>query len=255
MPKAPPTGDLAIPHGSAAHAASTNAGDLPKTLRSSTSSAGTNADGMSGRSASPNADGVSGVVDGLSESTTSPLAPTALGGNPAAPPGELGTAGYGVGLQEAIESLHGTIQLAARQGLAQARISLQPEELGEIRVNLTQTAQGLLARVTAESPAAAQALAAAHAQLRQSLSSLGVNLARLDIGHHAAAQSGGADAKGSGQGSATRGEGFGGRPGRSTAIGTPADSEAETETDSPVADEPAPPTTTPSHGALIDVLV
>ena len=118
--------------------------------------------------------------------------PAAVDGNPAAPSGELGAAGYGVGLQEAIESLHGTIQLAARQGLAQARISLQPEELGEIRINLTQTAQGLLARVTAESPAAAQALAAAHAQLRQSLSSLGINLTRLDIGHHdPSAQSGG----------------------------------------------------------------
>ena len=89
-----------------------------------------------------------------------------------------------MGLQQAIESLHGTIQLAARQGLSQARISLQPEELGEIRINLTQTAQGLLARVTAETPVAAQALAAAHAQLRQSLSSLGINLARLSVGRH-----------------------------------------------------------------------
>ncbi len=169
------------------------------------------------------------------------------------PRGRIRIAGYGVGLQEAIESLHGTIQLAARQGLTQARISLQPEELGEIRINLTQTAQGLLARVTAESPAAAQALAAAHAQLRQSLSSLGINLTRLDIGHHDPAQGGGADAKGGGQDGAARGEGFaGGRPGRSTAIAAPAD--PETETDSPVAEEPAPTTTAPSNGTLIDVL-
>jgi flagellar hook-length control protein FliK len=198
-------------------------------------------------------EGGSGGVGGLA-TTASPLLGAALDGSPAAPPAELGSGAYGVGLQEAIESLHGTIQLAARQGLTQARISLQPEELGEIRINLTQTAQGLLARVTAESPAAAQALAAAHAQLRQSLSSLGINLTRLDIGHHDPARGGGADAKGNGQGGAARGEGFsGGRPGRSTAIVTPADSEAET--DLLVAGEPAQSTTAPSHGTLIDVLV
>ena len=194
-----------------------------------------------------------GHAGGLSENTASPLMPAAADGNSAPTAGELGASGYGVGLQEAIESLHGTIQLAARQGLTQARISLQPEELGEIRINLTQTAQGLLARVTAESPAAAQALAGAHAQLRQSLSSLGINLTRLDIGHHDPAQSGGANAKGGGQNGAVPGEGFaGGRPGRSTAIAAPAD--PETETDSPVAEEPAPTTTAPSNGTLIDVL-
>ncbi len=190
---------------------------------------------------------------GLSANADSALMPAAADGNPAPPAGELAAGSYGVGLQEAIESLHGTIQLAARQGLTQARISLQPEELGEIRINLTQTAQGLLARVTAESPAAAQALAAAHAQLRQSLSSLGVNLTRLDIGHHDSAQGGGADAQGGSQGGAARGEGFaGGRPGRSTATTAPAD--PETETGTPAVRESAPATPAPAHGTLIDVL-
>ncbi len=178
----------------------------------------------------------------------------ALGWQPSgASPGELGSGtDYGVGLQEAIEGLHGTIQLAARQGLAQARISLQPEELGEIRINLTQTAQGLLARVSAESPAAAQALAAAHAELRQSLSSLGINLTRLDIGHH--------DSRRPGRGRGRQRRRWQRRrrprrrllraapaPARSTAIAAPADSDAET--DSLVAEEPAPPTTAPSRGA------
>jgi flagellar hook-length control protein FliK len=244
-PKRPSTGDPTIPHGSPAPSANWNANDLAKPTGTSTPPAGTNADGMSG--------GVGGGMGGL-ESTASPLTAAALDGSPAAPSAELGSGAYGVGLQEAIESLHGTIQLAARQGLTQARISLQPEELGEIRINLTQTAQGLLARVTAESPAAAQALAAAHAQLRQSLSSLGLELTRLDIGHHDSAQSGGADAKGNGQGSAARGEGFAGdRPSRSTTIAAPA-ADPETATDSPVAEEPAPSTTAPSHGTLIDVL-
>ncbi len=194
---------------------------------------------------------------GLSENIASPLMPAATDGNFTAPSGELGAAGYGVGLQEAIESLHGTIQLAARQGLAQARISLQPEELGEIRINLTQTAQGLLARVTAESPAAAQALAAAHAQLRQSLSSLGINLTRLEIGHHdPSAQSGGTGAKGDGgHNGAARGEGSSGgrpnRPGRAPAIAAPTDP----ETVSPLGAESAISTSAPLTGALIDVLV
>jgi flagellar hook-length control protein FliK len=202
-----------------------------------------------GQSSTAATDGVSG----LPENAASPLLSAALEGNPAAQPAELGSAAYGVGLQEAIESLHGTIQLTARQGLSQARISLQPEELGEIRINLTQTAQGLLARVTAESPAAAQALAAAHAQLRQSLSSLGINLTRLDVGHHdPSAQGGSTDPKGNGQGGAARGEGFSGsRPGRSTAAADLTDP----ENDSRVAEETTPSTTARSTGALIDVLV
>jgi len=197
-------------------------------------------------------EGGSGGVGGL-ETTASPPLGAALDASSTGSPAELGSGAYGVGLQEAIESLHGTIQLAARQGLTQARISLQPEELGEIRINLTQTAQGLLARISAESPAAAQALAAAHSELRQSLSSLGINLTRLDIGHHDSPQSGGANANGNGGGGAARGEGFsGGRPGRSTAIATPADSGAEA--DLPAADEPEAQTTATSHGTLIDVL-
>ncbi len=239
-PAAAPTGDLTVPHSASPPSARTGASDLAKTLSSSTPSVSTNAGG------------VGSEMGGLPGNTASPLLSAALGGNPASTPAELGSAAYGAGLQEAIESLHGTIQLAARQGLSQARISLQPEELGEIRINLTQTAQGLLARVTAESPAAAQALAAAHAQLRQSLSSLGINLTRLDIGHHdPSAQSGSTDPKSNGQGSAARGEGSSGsRPGRSTAIASPTDPETD-----PLAEEPATSTTAPSTGALIDVLV
>ena len=88
----------------------------------------------------------------------------------------------GVGMHEMIESINATIQIAVRQGATQARIALHPEELGQINIRLSQTSQGLLARVSAETPAAAQALAAGRAELHQSLSSLGVSLLRLDIG-------------------------------------------------------------------------
>ncbi len=80
-----------------------------------------------------------------------------------------------------IESIHATIELAARQGMAQARIALDPAELGSVRIHLSQTADGLLARVSADTPAGAQALAGGRAELHQSLSSLGVSLLRLDI--------------------------------------------------------------------------
>lgn len=246
--------------GNGAPTRSTPAGSLGTHLTphgSSTLSAGTGDAGTHDKLwvANPSQASSYGVANGggLPENTAPSLMPAATDGNPAALAGELGAGGYGVGLQEAIESLHGTIQLTARQGLTQARISLQPEELGEIRINLTQTAQGLLARVTAESPAAAQALAAAHAQLRQSLSSLGINLTRLDIGHHDPARGGGADANGGGQGGAARGEGFAGsRPGRPTTIA--AHDEPETETESPAVEALTPATTAPSHGTLIDVL-
>jgi flagellar hook-length control protein FliK len=197
------------------------------------------------------ADGTGSGGDGLPESALSPLLLAATEGTTEGPPAELGAVDYGVGLQEAIESLHGTIQLAARQGLSQARISLQPEELGEIRINLTQTAQGLLARVTAQSPAAAQALAAAHAQLRQSLSSLGINLTRLDIGHHdSSTQSGGADPRGASHSDLASGEGHRAkRAERSTTLAASPDLQVAP------ADAPASAPTTPSPGALIDVLV
>jgi flagellar hook-length control protein FliK len=178
----------------------------------------------------------------------------------AAPSGEAPELGqgplldYGVSLQQAIETLHGTIQLAARQGLAQARIALEPEGLGEIRIHLTQTAQGLLARVTAETPAAAQALAAAHAELRQSLSSLGLDLARLSVGRHGhtATQDGGTALGGGDRDGAP---GSGEASSRGARSGQTATTEAPT---TPVPDseaqEDAQLAPAPTRGTLVDVL-
>jgi type III secretion system needle length determinant len=86
-----------------------------------------------------------------------------------------------VGMQDMINAIRATIEIAARQGATQARIQLQPQELGQINIRLSQTSEGLLARVSAETPAAAQALADGRSELRQSLSSLGLPLLRLDI--------------------------------------------------------------------------
>jgi flagellar hook-length control protein FliK len=149
---------------------------------------------------------------------------------------------YGVDLEQAIETVRATIELAARGGITQARIALEPAELGSIRIHLTQTSDGLVARVMAETPAAAQALAEGHAELRQSLSSLGVSLLRLDIGSfdQSAAHGGGHDSPGQ----------PGGSPG-------PARSTEEGETESPECN-PVTGDTTPARklasGALVDVL-
>jgi flagellar hook-length control protein FliK len=200
------------------------------------------------------AGGIGGVAGaaGPAEGATGAQESAALGSDRSEIGQQAPLLDYGVGLQQAIETLHGTIQLAARQGLSQARIALEPEGLGEIRIHLTQTAQGLLARVSAETPIAAQALAAAHAELRQSLSSLGLNLARLHIGRHdqSATQDGGTALGGGGHnGAAGRGEASsrGSRSGQAAGSATSTDSPTESEEDA----QPAP---APSHGTLVDVL-
>jgi flagellar hook-length control protein FliK len=149
----------------------------------------------------------------------------------------------GVGMQEMIESIHATIELAARQGVSQARIALQPAELGEIRIHLTQTGDGLLARVTAETPAAAEALAGARSELHQSLSTLGTSLLRLDINSFAQPEGrpgqGAGDASGSGSS----------RSGATTGRGGTIDQLQATE-----AADAAAPATGPALGELVDVL-
>jgi flagellar hook-length control protein FliK len=120
----------------------------------------------------------------------------------AAMPGVGATAALpGMDMQEMIDAIHATVELAARQGASHARIALQPAELGEIRVHLSQSSDGLLARVTADTPAAAQTLLAGRAELHQSLSSLGTVLLRLDIG--SSGQPGGEQGRGAGWGAPT----------------------------------------------------
>jgi len=170
-----------------------------------------------------------------------------------APSAGAPTLAYGVDLHEAIETVHATIELAARQGISQARITLEPAELGEIRIHLTQTTDGLLARVTADSSAAAQALAAGHAELRASLSSIGLSLARLHIGHSeqpttSAQQWAGGNRQGPGRDAAFQpGRGGNGAPSSTGVSGGDEPSSAGTDVDP----RPLPAR---SEGALVDVL-
>ncbi len=69
----------------------------------------------------------------------------------------------------------------AQTGLSTARISLSPDTLGGIRISLSQTSQGVVARVVADHPEATQALQQNVADLRRSLEASGVNVARLEV--------------------------------------------------------------------------
>jgi len=101
-----------------------------------------------------------------------------------------------------VETVQLTLATSARDGYSQARISLSPAELGGVRIELSQTSDGLTARVIADHPAAAQVLAQSAGELRTTLATLGVTLARLDIGTSAeqAGSGAGNSASGGGQG-------------------------------------------------------
>lgn len=151
----------------------------------------------------------------------------------------------GVGMQDMIDSIRATIQLAARQGLAQARIALQPQDLGHISIRLSQTSGGLLARVSAETPAAVQALTDARSELHQSLSSLGVSLLRLDINSFGQPQAGGQEQRAGSE--AQPGAGAG-------ASGASAKPHETDESVAPGAIEAAPAQAAIAGGELVDVL-
>ena len=91
-------------------------------------------------------------------------------------------ASYGVRLEQAAETVRTTIAMAARQGSSSARIQLSPASLGGLQIHLQRTADGLVARVIAEHPEAAQTLAQNGDDLRRSLQQSGMTLLRLDIG-------------------------------------------------------------------------
>lgn len=93
---------------------------------------------------------------------------------------------YGLGMQHAIDTVQATVELASRSGAAQAKIALEPAELGAVKIHLTQTSEGIAARVTASTAAGAVAIASGEGDLRGMLSSLGVTLLSLDVGSSAA---------------------------------------------------------------------
>jgi flagellar hook-length control protein FliK len=149
----------------------------------------------------------------------------------------------GVGMQDMIDSIRATIELASAQGTNQARIALQPAELGEIRIHLSQSAEGLVARVTADTPAAAQALAQGRSELHQSLSALGTPLLRLDVGAFGQSQTGERDGRTAGEPRS---------PSRSPTTSTTHEDDGSAETIGEL--EPVLPTAGLASGGLVNVL-
>lgn len=87
-----------------------------------------------------------------------------------------------VHLQEAVDAVRATFTAANSAGVSSARISLEPASLGGIKISLSQTPDGLVARVATDHPEAAQTLQQSAGELRRSLESSGMSLLRLDIG-------------------------------------------------------------------------
>jgi flagellar hook-length control protein FliK len=81
-----------------------------------------------------------------------------------------------------LQNLNATLTTMSRQGLTQARLNLTPDSLGGVKVVLTQTDNGLVARVIADHPEAAQSLAASAGELRRSLEANGTTLVSLEFG-------------------------------------------------------------------------
>ena len=170
---------------------------------------------------------------------TQPAAPSATPATPSAAvrPADVATPATPVPLARAAETVEHVLRLASARGVSHARVMLRPAELGSIDIHLRQTSEGLVARVVAATPEAAQQLQQAAGDLRRSLEQQGLTLVGLDIG-----QSGGDRLAGRSGASAGDGEGaHGDQPG-----GTDASADDDDETTSETLQLP--------NGVLVDVL-
>ncbi|HEX3802925.1 MAG TPA: flagellar hook-length control protein FliK [Solirubrobacteraceae bacterium] len=114
-----------------------------------------------------------------------------------------------VSLQDAVDAVRATFTAANQAGISSARISLSPASLGGIKISISQTPDGLVARVAADHPEAAQTLQQNAGDLRRSLEASGMSLLRLDIGstgQQSLSGFTGSDQEGSTSGSQTSGD-------------------------------------------------
>jgi flagellar hook-length control protein FliK len=79
------------------------------------------------------------------------------------------------------ERIEALVRVATRQGTAEARIELHPQELGSVVVKLRVTSDGLNATFTAANPDAVAQLQQAGDDLRRLLEAKGITLATLDV--------------------------------------------------------------------------
>jgi flagellar hook-length control protein FliK len=146
-----------------------------------------------------------------------------------------------VTLQEAAETVRGTFTAMNQAGVSSARISLSPAALGGIKITLSQTSAGLVARVVADHPEATQTLQQAAGDLKRTLEANGTTLLRLDIsssGDQSLSGFSGSDQEGAGTNAGTSG-------GAEDSV-EPADDEAGTS--------PSELTVQLTSGSLVNVL-
>jgi flagellar hook-length control protein FliK len=79
------------------------------------------------------------------------------------------------------ERIEALVRVATRQGVAEARMELHPQELGSVVVKLRVTSDGLNATFTASNADAIPQLQQAGEDLRRSLEARGLTLATLDV--------------------------------------------------------------------------
>ena len=79
------------------------------------------------------------------------------------------------------ERIEALVRVATRQGAAEARIELHPQELGSVVVKLRVTSDGLNATFTVANPDAVAQLQQAGDDLRRLLEAKGITLATLDV--------------------------------------------------------------------------
>ncbi len=146
-----------------------------------------------------------------------------------------------VTLDHAVETVRLAMRASADRGVTHARISLSPAELGGIEIHLRHTADGLVAKVIADTTGAAQLLQQSAGDLRRELEQQGLNLLQLDIG-----------ASGEQAGEAGAQRGFGDSDGSAAARrNAPEDELLTVATDAPAT---APRSLQLPNGALVDVL-
>jgi flagellar hook-length control protein FliK len=109
-----------------------------------------------------------------------------------------------VPLARAAEAVEHVLRLASGRGVTHARIALRPAELGSVDVHLRSTAEGIVARVVAQSAETVQTLQHAANDLRRALEEQGLNVLNLDIGQSGERSAGRA---GSGAGELAGGDG------------------------------------------------
>jgi flagellar hook-length control protein FliK len=114
--------------------------------------------------------------------TVQPAAPAAAARQVDVGAKASGTAPHGrTQLHELVAKVRETIRVTVREERTEARITLHPAELGEVRIRISYGPGGISASIVADSGRAAQTLAQASPELRRMLEQHGLTLQSVDV--------------------------------------------------------------------------